>query len=62
MANLHKKGLKMREWRFKELLAPTRVGPCPSLHYPLPPPPPPPQEFALLAINGPFPAAAWAKI
>ena len=38
MPNLHKIGLKMRELCFKNL-APLRVGPRASLHYP-----PPPQE------------------
>ena len=42
MPNLHELGLKMRECNFKELSSP-RVGPCPSLHYPLAP-----QEGALL--------------
>ena len=59
MPNLHKIGLKMRELCFKNL-APLRVGPRASLHYPTPP-----QEnvplghiFSLLAMNGPLPAQA----
>ena len=67
MSNLHKIGLKMREWHFRELSSSiSQLGwsHVPSLYKPLPPPPPlPPRKvhlrhifFALLAMNDTLPA------